>query len=229
MKYEAVIFDLFGTLVNIFSRAEYNRVLMKMAAALSIPADDFSRAWIAGGEARTLGKVASPMGSLVDVCRHLGAAPTQVQLEKASEARLDYYSRNMRPRPQAVALLKQLTERVCSIGLISNCASEVFASWEKSPFSDLIKEPVFSCSVGLKKPDPRIYEAAAVNLGVETSACLYVADGDSGELRGALDSGMDAVRIRVPYDAGTDALRVNEEDWHGLTITSFKQVLDLVR
>ena len=33
-----VIFDLFGTLVYIFSRAEYDRVLGELAAALSVPA-----------------------------------------------------------------------------------------------------------------------------------------------------------------------------------------------
>jgi len=47
MKYEAVIFDFFGTLVDIFSRAEYDRVFKEMAGALSIATDDFSRAWIA--------------------------------------------------------------------------------------------------------------------------------------------------------------------------------------
>jgi len=90
MKYKAVIFDLFGTLVDIFSRAEYDRVLKEMATALSIAADDFSWAWIAGGDARTLGRVASPMGSLAEVCRHLGVTPTQAQLELASRARLEY-------------------------------------------------------------------------------------------------------------------------------------------
>jgi FMN phosphatase YigB (HAD superfamily) len=29
MKYKAVVFDLFGTLVDIFSRSEYDRVLRK--------------------------------------------------------------------------------------------------------------------------------------------------------------------------------------------------------
>jgi FMN phosphatase YigB (HAD superfamily) len=33
MKYRAVIFDLFGTLVDIFSWSEYQRVCQRMAAA----------------------------------------------------------------------------------------------------------------------------------------------------------------------------------------------------
>jgi putative hydrolase of the HAD superfamily len=228
MKYKAVIFDFFGTLVNIFSRAEYNQVLKEMAAALSIAADDFSRAWIAGSDARTLGKVTSPMGSLIEICRGLGAMPTQAQLEAASKARLDYYSRNMKPRPEAVEVLTRLKFWGCRAGLISNCATEVYVSWKQTPFPHLIEAPVFSCSVGLKKPDPRIYEVALTKLGVKPNSCLYVADGDSGELQGAIEVGMDAVRIRITYEAITDALRVNEEDWDGLTISSLKQVLELI-
>jgi putative hydrolase of the HAD superfamily len=216
------------TLVNIFSRAEYDRVLKEMAATLSTATDDFFRAWIAGSDARTLGKVASPMGTLIEICRGLGATPTQAQLEAASEARLDYYSRNMKPRPEAVEVLAQLKLWGCRTGLISNCATEVFISWKQTPFPQLIEAPVFSCSVGFKKPDPRIYQVALTKLGMQPDSCLYVADGDSGELQGAIEAGMDAVRIRIPCETVADALRVNEEDWDGLTISSLKQVLDLI-
>ena len=228
MKYKAVIFDLFGTLVDIFSRVEYDRVIREMADALSVSAGDFRRAWIAGGDARTLGIVASPMGSLSEVCRTLGIDPTSAQLERACKARLDYYSRNMRPRRDAVKVLSQLKACGCHTGLISNCASEIHVSWEQTPFPRLIEAPVFSCSVGVKKPDPRIYAVAVTRLGVSPRSCLYVADGDSGELQGAIEAGMDAVCIRNPQEMASDALRVNEENWHGLTISSLCQVLDLV-
>jgi len=43
MKYEAVIFDLFGTLVDMFSFAKHQRVLSEMAATVSAPPDNFAR------------------------------------------------------------------------------------------------------------------------------------------------------------------------------------------
>jgi FMN phosphatase YigB (HAD superfamily) len=94
--------------------------------------------------------------------------------------------------------------------------------------SRLIKSPVFSCSVGIKKPNSRIYQIAAASLRVEPRACLYVADGDIGELQGAIGVGMGAVRIRAPYEEAGNTLRVSEEDWQGLTISSLRQVLGLV-
>lgn len=228
MKYKAVIFDLFGTLVDIFSRSERERVLNEMSSALSIPADEFSRLWNAGDDARTLGKVSSPVVMLEEICRHLAITPTQEKLDLASKARIDYYSRNLKPRPEAVPTLTKLKNQGCRIGLISNCATEIYSSWQYSPFASLIETPVFSCAVGFKKPDPHIYTIALTKLGVNPGDCLYVADGDSGELKGAIDAGMNSVRIRYPYEKKSDALRVSEENWNGPSISSLKEVLDLL-
>jgi len=45
MKYSAVIFDLFGTLIHKFPLQEHKRVLSKMASVVSVPPDDFIRLW----------------------------------------------------------------------------------------------------------------------------------------------------------------------------------------
>ena len=45
--YKAVIFDLFGTLVNKFPIDESIDVLIEMAAVLRVPSDDFTKLWFA--------------------------------------------------------------------------------------------------------------------------------------------------------------------------------------
>ena len=40
------------------------------------------------------------------------------------------------------------------------------------------------------KPDPHIYQHACENLDVAPSDCIFVGDGNSGELRGAAQVGM---------------------------------------
>ena len=42
----------------------------------------------------------------------------------------------------------------------------------------MIDEPVFSCVVGLCKPDPRIYRLALERLSVQAEESLFVGDGD---------------------------------------------------
>ena len=46
-------------------------------------------------------------------------------------------------------------------------------------------DAVFSCNVGLLKPDKQIYELAMKRLNVLPEQCLFVGDGGSNELCGA--------------------------------------------
>ena len=47
MKFKAVIFDLFGTLVDKFPIDESIDILRQMAAALPVPEDDLIKLWFA--------------------------------------------------------------------------------------------------------------------------------------------------------------------------------------
>jgi putative hydrolase of the HAD superfamily len=56
MRCDAVIFDLFGTLVPRFSLSLHQRVLATMAALLRVPAERFADAWAAAYEDRGTGR-----------------------------------------------------------------------------------------------------------------------------------------------------------------------------
>jgi FMN phosphatase YigB (HAD superfamily) len=45
MKYDSVIFDLFGTLVDNIPDEAFERVQTQMAAILQAPEEDFARLW----------------------------------------------------------------------------------------------------------------------------------------------------------------------------------------
>jgi putative hydrolase of the HAD superfamily len=84
---------------------------------------------------------------------------------------------------------------------------------------------VLSCTVGLRKPDPRIYELACERLEVEPADCLFVGDGANDELAGAARVGMRAVCVLPP---GHDqALWPEARGWEP-TIGDLREVLELV-
>ena len=224
---KAVIFDLFGTLVDIFSRAEYTRVLEDMAEQLGTSVEAFSRAWIALGEARTTGRLDSPRGSVLAACKSLGVEATSGQIDSACAARYDYYKRNLKPRRDAETAIRDLKSAGYLTGLISNCATELLGCWHDIPLAALIDFPVFSCEEHIKKPDARIFQICCRGLGVSPSESFYVADGDSGELAAATSLGMTALRIRAEYET-EDALRDREEGWPGPTFFSLTQVIDSI-
>ncbi len=229
MKYDAVIFDLFGTLVDNtefldFSRSEYNRTLSNVAATLSIPETDLLRLWSETVHERDAGLFPSMEEYFRHICREIGVKADARQIANAVELRLEYLRSVLTPRNHTVETLTELKASGYRLGLISDCSSEVPLLWPETPFAALLDGAIFSCEVKLTKPDPRIYRMVCDSLKVAPGKCLYVGDGGSGELTGAVEFGMDPVLIRAPYDT----VNGHREDWEGTRISELNEVLELV-
>jgi len=229
MKYRAVIFDLFGTLVGIFSVRDHERALKRMADVVGAPADDFVRMWGATYSNRAKGFFDSPAANIEHICRHLGVLAEAAQIGIAARIRVEHTASLMVPRPDAIDVLSYLKSQGCRIGLISDCSAEIPSIWGDSPFDPLVDVAVFSCSVGLTKPDPVIYRLATDQLEVAPGECLYVGDGSSRELTGAAAVGMDAVQIRVPGEDQVGAYRTDIDNWNGPAVASLTDVLALIK
>ena len=93
------------------------------------------------------------------------------------------------------------------------------------PLHHYFDTTTFSCAVGMRKPDPRIYAITCVRLGLAPERCLYVGDGGSDELAGAERMGMTALRIHVPYETPPD----HANPWPGPEVSALAQVLDYVK
>ncbi len=228
MKYQAVIFDLFGTLVPEPSRWKQQSVLQEMAAVLSVPADDFVRLWAETRDKRSLGIFSSLEANTEHICRMMGAKVKAYRTRLAYQLKVEATRLPLKPREGAEELLSHLKSADYRIGLISNCGPEVPPLWQETPLAPLVDIAVFSAAAGLKKPDPRIYRSAAEQLAVKPEGCLYVGDGDSSELTGAANAGMHPVLISVLLEDASDDPRENAEEWKGPAIKSLKEVLALV-
>ncbi|MBI2851311.1 MAG: HAD-IA family hydrolase [Chloroflexi bacterium] len=231
MKYQAVIFDLFGTLIRNITVEEYEVVLRRMATVLSAPQDDFARLWHGTFNHRCTGILKSPEENIEYVCRELGVSAEDGRKSEAARMRYEQTIRMLIPLPGAIETLRRLRAEGYKTGLVTDCSEETPSIWNETPFAHLFGVTIFSCRVGLKKPDPRIYYLAAEGLGVMTGACLYVGDGSSNELTGASTVGMHAVLIRDPQEESGVPHRVEAETerWKGPVITSLEEVLELVK
>lgn len=228
MNYSAVIFDLFGTLIDNASPEDLVRLFRDPAVGLGGDADEFAQAWISIYSDRAVGRLGGVENEIRHVCRMLGRNVTEAQVSKALRLRLDAYRRHCRPRPTVIDTLSKLRASRIKIGLISDCGSEVPDVWPDLEFAPLVDAAVFSCRAGVTKPDPRLYKTACAMLGVDPSHCLYVGDGGSRELTGAVAVGMDAVLIQVDYDRHFDAHRPDAAEWTGPVISEIRDVLRFV-
>ena len=229
MKYAAVIFDLFGTLVPNHPYEPYRDVLRHVASILTMPFDDFLRIWSETAHDRSLGIIPTIEDNIEYVCNKSGVSIDREKIEYAAKIRYDFIASIMIPRQDDIEVLMQLKSQGLKIGLISNCTAETPIVWENTPFTPLFDVALFSSSVGLKKPDPPIYYLALEKLAVQPADCLYIGDGDSQELSGASRVGMHPVLIRLAGEDSTQPHLINREEWKEPVISSLREALDLVK
>jgi len=211
----AVVFDLWDTLVD-FDTAGGRAFQDKVAGRLRRDPEEFAALWYEGRARRE-------SGSLRDYLLTLGAngavADEVVTLRHESTRAM------LRPRPGAVETLRELRERGLRLGLISVCSEDVPEVWGETPFVGLFDSTVFSCAVGMRKPDPRIYLLACEELGVKPMEAIFVGDGANDELVGAERVGMRAVLI---HREGEEPMWEEARDWPGPRITKIPQVVALL-
>lgn len=226
MKYKAIIFDLFGTLVDNFPWIENNNNLGRMASVLELPADDFINQWHDAFDDRMMGTFKNYQACIKHICRQLGKDVIDDKIELAAGIRFEMNTKEVTtPRDGAIEVLSYLKSNGYKTGLISDCSTETIRVWKESPLKPLIDEPVFSCLVGIKKPDSHIFKMAVERLGVNPEDCIYVADGIGEELSGARKVGMHAIQIKIPYEDDYNPYR---GDWDGQVISSLREILPLV-
>jgi putative hydrolase of the HAD superfamily len=157
---------------------------------------------------------------------HLRSVAEELGLESdlgpVLKLRRDWTTESLVPREDAVPTLQELRRRGHKLGMISACSQDVPDVWDETPFGGLFDSAVFSCSVGVSKPDPRIYELCCEELGVAAPDCIFVGDGANEELPGAERAGMTALQLRAPGEA----LTPEGERWAGEYVERLSDVLD---
>ena len=227
MSYNAIIFDLFGTLIDDFVSST-GQMNTELATALDVPYEQFMPVWTQTSEMRIIGAFETVEANIEYVLHAMNAHARAEQIRRAVEIRMRYIRQALEPRPDAIDTLNRLQKYGYKVGLISNCSIEIPLLWEETAFANLISTPIFSSRVRLKKPDTRIYHLACERLGVAPESCLYIADGEDHELSAAAKVGLHPVLIRILSERSMRGLHQEAKEWEGATIASLSDVLQLV-
>jgi putative hydrolase of the HAD superfamily len=220
VNYRAVIFDLWQTLVP-WDVEESTRFNTEVAQAIGVAPERYLEVWLTGHHlpSRNNGPAADHFRAL------FGELGVDADLEQVLAMRRERAKRVLVPRPDALPTLDELRRRGHLLGMISVCTQDVPQVWDDTPLGGKFDATVFSCDVGVSKPDPRIYEIACERLEVEPADCLFVGDGANDELPGAERAGMTAVQLRAPGET----LTPDGEAWRGATIEHLSEVVDLTK
>jgi epoxide hydrolase-like predicted phosphatase len=115
-------------------------------------------------------------------------------LEVSSDRLIQRMFGDMTADPAMIDGIRALHREGVRMGLLSNAVGDA-AVYDLALRDELFDAWVVSSDVGLRKPDPAIYELAAERLGLPPAACVYV-DDIGGNLKPAAALGMAAVLHR---------------------------------
>ena len=110
---------------------------------------------------------------------------------------IDRLFAGMRPDYAMVNAVRAAKEAGVRTGLVSNSWGK--GRYDRSQFPALFDGVVISGEVGLRKPEPRIYELGAERLGLAPADCVFV-DDLPGNLKPARELGMATVHHTTAAD-----------------------------
>ncbi len=100
--------------------------------------------------------------------------------------------------PGVLELLETLRQQRLLVAICSNANLMSKHAVELHGLAEAVDKAVFSCDVGLAKPQAQIYLKAAALLFVDPNRCLFVTDGPPLEITAARQVGMQVVQVRHP-------------------------------
>ena len=182
IEIKAVIFDLYGTLIYNHDTNPYGRLFvqlglspdeMRLAKRIAMT-EDFT-------DLTELVSRIKPGAKIIDL--------TSYEQEVAAGIS------SARTFPETYEVLEALQKRDLQIGLISNLASPYKKSFFDLGLEKYFASTIFSCEVGLRKPDPKIYERAMQDLKLEPAQAFMVGDTLHSDVEGPISMGMKAILI----------------------------------
>ena len=99
-------------------------------------------------------------------------------------------------RPEIDGMLRRLRDRGLKLGIVANQPQAARERLVRAGIGDLFDYQGLSGLTGLRKPDPRAFQEAAVALGVRPAACIMVGDRIDNDIVPAKAFGMAAILLR---------------------------------
>ena len=228
MPLRAVVFDLFHTLTA--PEAEWSR-LPWTSDVLGIDRGIWNELLVSRSRWRLTGEQTDPYVIVRSLAHEIDPTIPEARIQDATRVRIERFRDSLACIPaENVDTLRALRAAGLRLGLISNADVMEAASWHSCPLAGLFDVDLFSCEVGLVKPEPAIYARCIEALGLTPEECLFVGDGGSHELVGAKKAGMCTVFISgVIADLWPDRIEERRaiSDYHIERIPELLSILGL--
>ena len=115
----------------------------------------------------------------------------EAELDALFDEYLHAYREAWRIFPDSLETLHGLRSRGYRVGLLTNgTQAQQLDKLQQTGIAEAFDVICTSERIGVQKPNPRAFHILAAELGVETSACLFVGDNPAQDVEGARAAGM---------------------------------------
>ncbi len=228
VRFSGVLFDLWGTLVPPFPKKEHQAALDNCATQLGVPCAALRGAWLEAFGRRALGRDRTMAEHFRSILQRMGVEAGASGVGAAEGVYLRFIRDVLVPVGGALEVLRFLKEKGIPFAVVSNCGPDVPQVWDQTPLARFCGVCVFSCEIGVLKPDAGIYHHALSAMGLDPRQALYVGDGSDRELSGASRCGMHPLLVRVDLSNTYDPVRLDVEDWQGDSVDSLSEISALL-
>ena len=188
----AVVFDLGGVVMEspLHAIARYER-------DHGLPSNAVNRAILAAGDAGAWSRLERGELAVVDFFPVFEADCRAHGVELSGARVMDYIREAATPRPAMIEAIRRIRARDLRVAALTNnwVTSEVRP--ERAALRELFHVFIESSVVGMRKPDPRIYELTCRELGVEPARTAFL-DDIGRNLKAARALGMTTIKVEDP-------------------------------
>lgn len=188
----AVIFDLGGVVMGspLHAIADYER-------SCGIPAGFVNRLVVSSGPAGAWARLERGELSLADFYAHFDRECAAAGQPVSARAMMERIAAAAQPRPVMLAAIRRIRGRGIGTSALTNNWIGDGDGGERGWLADLFDVVVESSAVGLRKPDPRIYELALARLGIAAGEAVFL-DDIGRNLKPARALGMATIKVDEP-------------------------------
>ncbi len=178
---------------------------------------------------RAAGKIEDPVTIIKEVLEKYDIEIDESLINSIEEKRIKRFENCLRQIDKNIIdTLEYLKRRGIRMCLISNADVIDKICWDSSPLNKYFEHTIFSCDVGVLKPNKEIYDIGLKKMGVKPENAVFIGDGGSGELQGARDMGLKTILvIHFLGDMRSEKIESNRE-YTDIVIDRFKDIIKYI-
>ena len=214
LKYQTVIFDLFGTLVPYIGEEEFKLSLLSLSHILEVELAQIHEVWLTKERYyKAITEYDSTYNRVKDLAKELGVEEER-KIKHAVKNRLSTHAEWLIPFQNTINTLEVIKANNITVGLISDCSAEVNELWETTSLAKYVDVSLFSCMEKMNKSKLDIFKWCCERLERKAEEIIYIGD-SIGELEKAKELGMKPILKKT---------RKNLQ-WGGDTIADLVEIL----